>query len=121
MFLYVNYFYFRLDYFLVSSLLLSDILDIEIYFIVVSDYVFVFLILMYKNNITLSKNWRFNILLFKDEDFIKYFKKEWILYLDFSDIFGILVFVLWEVGKVVMRGKIIFFLLYKKKEENKNI
>uniref|UniRef100_A0A669D815 Reverse transcriptase domain-containing protein n=1 Tax=Oreochromis niloticus TaxID=8128 RepID=A0A669D815_ORENI len=76
---------------------------------------------MHKNNTTPSKNWRFNTSLLKDEDFIKYFKKEWTSYLDFNDTPGTSASVLWEAGKAVMRGKIISFSSHKKKEENKNI
>uniref|UniRef100_A0A3P9CFM5 exodeoxyribonuclease III n=1 Tax=Maylandia zebra TaxID=106582 RepID=A0A3P9CFM5_9CICH len=84
-FSHVHHSYSRLDYFLVSSSLLCDISDTEIHPIAVSDHAPVSLTLMHKNNTTPSKNWRFNISLLKDEDFIKYFKKEWTSYLDFND------------------------------------
>uniref|UniRef100_A0A669DGZ9 Reverse transcriptase domain-containing protein n=1 Tax=Oreochromis niloticus TaxID=8128 RepID=A0A669DGZ9_ORENI len=120
-FSHVHHSYSRLDYFLISSSLLSDISDTEIHPIAVSDHAPVSLTLMQKNNTTPSKNWRFNTSLLKDEEFIKYFKKEWTSYLDFNDIPGTSASVLWEAGKAVMRGKIISFSSHKKKEENKNI
>uniref|UniRef100_A0A669EY73 Uncharacterized protein n=1 Tax=Oreochromis niloticus TaxID=8128 RepID=A0A669EY73_ORENI len=95
-FSHIHHSYSRLDYFLVSSSLLSDISDTEIHPIAVSDHAPVSLTLMHKNNTTPSKNWRFNTSLLKDEDFIKYFKKEWTSYLDFNDTPGTSASVLWE-------------------------
>ncbi len=57
----------------------------------------------------------------KDDDFIKYFKEEWALYLDYNDLPGTSASVLWEAGKAVMRGRIISFSSHKKKRENKCI
>ena len=111
----------RLDYFLVSSSLLSDISDTEIHTIAVSDHAPVSLTLKNKKDTPPSKNWRFNTSLLKDEDFIKYFKKEWALYLDYNDQPGTSASVLWEAGKAVMRGRIISFSSHKKKRENKYI
>ncbi len=67
--------YSRLDYFLVSSSLLSDISDTEIHPIAVSDHAAVSLTLVNKKASPPSNNWRFNTSLLKDDDFIKYLKK----------------------------------------------
>ncbi len=120
-FSHVHHSYSRLDYFLVSSSLLSDISDTEINPIAVSDHAAVSLTLVNKKASPPSNNWRFNTSLLKDDDFIKYFKEEWALYLDYNDLPGTSASVLWEAGKAVMRGRIISFSSHKKKRENKCI
>ncbi len=120
-FSHVHHSYSRLDYFLVSSSLLSDISDTEIHPIAVSDHAAVSLTLVNKKTTPPSNNWRFNTSLLKDDDFIKYFKEEWALYLDYNDLPGTSASVLWEAGKAVMRGRIISFSSHKKKRENKCI
>ncbi len=74
-FSHVHHSYSRLDYFLVSSSLLSDISDTEIHPIAVSDHAAVSLTLVNKKTTPPSNNWRFNTSLLKDDDFIKYLKK----------------------------------------------
>ncbi len=120
-FSHVHHSYSRLDYFLVSSSLLSDISDTEINHIAVSDHAAVSLTLVNKKATPPSNNWRFNTSLLKDDDFIKYFKEEWALYLDYNDLPGTSASVIWEAGKAVMRGRIISFSSHKKKRENKCI
>ncbi len=59
-FSHVHHSYSRLDYFLVSSSLLSDISDTEIHPIAVSDHAAVSLTLVNKKTTPPSNNWRFN-------------------------------------------------------------
>ncbi len=65
-FSHVHHSYSRLDYFLVSSSLLSDISDTEINPIAVSDHAAVSLTLVNKKATPPSNNWRFNTSLLKD-------------------------------------------------------
>ncbi len=99
-FSHVHHSYSRLDYFLVSSSLLSDISDTEIHPIAVSDHAAVSLTLVNKKASPPSNNWRFNTSLLKDDDFIKYFKEEWALYLDYNDLPGTSASVLWKQAKL---------------------
>lgn len=64
-----------------------------------------------------TRNWRFNMSLLREQDFIHYFKKEWLRYLENNELPGISQCVLWETGKVIMWGKIISFCSHKKNKE----
>ncbi len=66
------------------------------------------------SGMTIKLNLNLNL---KDDDFIKYFKEEWALYLDYNDLPGTSASVIWEAGKAVMRGRIISFSSHKKKRE----
>lgn len=114
----VHHSYSRLDYFLVSSSLVSELSDIQIHPITVSDHAPVSFNLRNKSITPPSRNWRFNLALLKDPDFISYFKREWSNYLENNDTPGVSAGILWEAGKAVMRGKIIYFASHKKKKEN---
>ena len=66
--------YSRLDYFLVSSTLLKDIPEARIYPITVSDHAPVCISLTNKQIKLPSRNWRLNISLLKDPEFINFFR-----------------------------------------------
>ena len=114
----VHHSYSRLDYFPVSSSLISIIPETEIHAITISDHASVSITLVYKRTTPTSRNWRFNTSLLKDTDFINFFKKEWARYLENNDLPGISASILWEAGKAVMKGKIISFSLHNKKYQN---
>uniref|UniRef100_A0A3Q2ZER1 Reverse transcriptase domain-containing protein n=1 Tax=Kryptolebias marmoratus TaxID=37003 RepID=A0A3Q2ZER1_KRYMA len=120
-FSHVHHSYSRLDYFIISNSLLTNISDTKIHPIAVSDHAPVTLNLDVKKEIQKSINWRLNTSLLKDKEFIQYFKNEWTSYLEFNDIPGTSASTLWEAGKTVMRGKIISYSTNNKKKENKYI
>nr|XP_057934911.1 F-box only protein 8 isoform X1 [Doryrhamphus excisus] len=113
----VHHTYSRIDYFLTSSSILSDISNIHIHPIIISDHAPVSLFLTNQTTSTPTKCWRFNTSLLKDPDFLNDFEREWTMFLDFNDQPGTSACVLWETAKVVMRGKIISYSSYKKKKE----
>ena len=66
----VHHSYSRLDYFLVSSSLISDIPETEIHPITISDHAPVSTTLGYERTTPPSRNWMFNTSLLKDPDFL---------------------------------------------------
>uniref|UniRef100_A0AAR2JRJ2 Reverse transcriptase domain-containing protein n=1 Tax=Pygocentrus nattereri TaxID=42514 RepID=A0AAR2JRJ2_PYGNA len=106
-----------LDYFLVSSSMMTEITDTQIHPITISDHAAVSMSLTQKRVTPPTRNWRFNTSLLKEQDFINYFKRERAIYLEQNNLPEISPCVLWEAGKAVMRGKIISYCAQKKNKE----
>lgn len=113
----VHHSYSRIDFFLTSNSLISNISKSKIHPIVISDHAPVTL----KWNRTAPHNpinrRQFNISLLKDPDFDSYFKREWAFFLEMNDISKTSPSLLRETGKTVLRGKMISYSVYKKKEK----
>ncbi|XP_054631650.1 E3 ubiquitin-protein ligase znrf1 isoform X1 [Dunckerocampus dactyliophorus] len=113
----VHHTYSRIDYFLTSNSVISDISNIHIHPITISDHAPVSLFLTNQTMSAPTRCWRLNTSLLKDSDFLKYFEREWTMFLDFNDQPGVSASILWEAAKAVMRGKTISYSSYKKKKE----
>lgn len=74
----------------------------------ISNHTPVLLTLVNKNVKPPTMNWRLNISMLKDPAFISFFKREWPIYIEYNNLPETLACVLWQAGKAVMRGKIIF-------------
>lgn len=115
----VHHSYSRIDYFLTSNSIISNISESKIHPIIISDHAPVTIKL---NIITRHKpipRWRFNTSLLQDQDFDSYFKREWACFLEINDSPETSPSLLWETGKAVLRGKIISYSVYKKKERER--
>ncbi len=109
--------YSRIDFFLTSNTIMSDISDSKLHPIIISDHA--------PAKITWNPNkqhkhvhrWRFNTSLLKDPDLDSYFKREWASFLEINDSRKSSPTLIWETGKAVLSGKIISFSVHKKKKE----
>lgn len=113
----VHHSYSRLDYFITSNSLLADIREAQIHSITISDHAPASICISTKAPRAPIWNWRLNTSLLIDPDFIKYFNREWTIFLEINDLHETPVHVLWETAKAVMRGKIISYSCHKKKKE----
>ncbi len=107
--------YSRIDFFLTSNSIISNISESNIHPIVISDHAPVTLKWNINNPHKPFTRWRFNTSLLKDFD--SYFKREWACFLEMNDSPELSPSLLWEAGKAVLRGKIISFSVYKKRKE----
>ena len=64
-----------------------------------------------------SARWRFNSSLLDDPDFTTLIKREWASFLEINDSPEISPSTLWETGKAVMKGIIISYSSFKKKQQ----
>lgn len=85
--------------------------------IVISDHAPSSFVLSLPTQNSSFKPWRLNSLLLADEEFITYLTKEIHIYLELNDKFDISRSILWEALKAYLRGKIISFSSYTKKQE----
>lgn len=109
--------YSRIDYFLTSNSLISDILNTTIHPIIISDHAPITITTDNRNDTKKSLRWRMNTSLLQDNEFNEYFKKEWAFFMETNDTPDISASTLWETAKVVLRGKIISYSTYKYKKE----
>lgn len=105
----------RIEFFLTSNLIISDISGSKIHLIIISDHAPVSFNLNTKQLKQSITRWRFNTSLLKDPDFNTLFTKEWASFMEINDSPEISPTLLWETAKVVLRGKIISYSSYKKK------
>lgn len=106
--------YSRIDYFLTSNSLISDILNTTIHPIIISDHAPITITIDNSNDTKKSLRWM-NTSLLQDNEFNEYFKKEWAFFMETNDTPD-------TTAKVVLRRKIISYSTYTKrnKVEKKN-
>ena len=115
-----HYSYSRIDYFLISNSIISEIIDIVIHLIIIiSDHAPVTFTLNTNKSIKTSNRGRFNTSLLNDSNFDNYIKREWASFLEINDSPEIAPSLLWETGKVVRRGQIISSQLMRKQKNKK--
>ena len=113
----VHHSYSRIDLFLTSNSIISQISDSKIHPIIISDHAPVTFRWNPINQPKRSTKWRFNSSLLKDPEFDSYLRREWASFLEINDSPETSPTILWETGKAVLRGKIISFSVNKKKRE----
>lgn len=113
----VHHSYSRIDFFLTSNSIISNISESKIHPIAISDHAPVTLQWNTTSQHKPTTRWRFNTSLLKDHDFDSYLKREWACFLELNDSPETSPSLLWETGKAVLRGKIISFSVYKKRKE----
>lgn len=112
--------YSRIDYFLISSNLISYITNSKYHNILISDHSPMTISL----NIGLPKqaySWRFNPSLLTDDNFLKYIKAKIKHFIETNDNGEVSDSILWETLKVVLRGDIIMYTSRLKKEKEKRL
>lgn len=109
--------YSRIDFFLISNSIISNISDSTIHPIIISDHAPISITWKPPNNHQPSRRWRFNTSLLKDPEFNNIIKKEWTSFLEINDSPETSPSLLWQTGKAVLRGVIISYSTYKKKKE----
>ena len=107
----------RIDFFLVSNSLIQHISENNIHSIIISDHAPVSLNLATPSQTKPSARWRFNSSLLDDPDFTTLIKREWASFLEINDSPEISPSTLWETGKAVMKGIIISYSSFKKKQQ----
>ena len=110
----------RIDFFLINNSIISKI-STKIHPIIISDHAPVSINLPIDPQYKPTSTWRFNLSLLKDPEFDRMIGREWADFLKINDSPDISPSLLWETGKAVMRGKIISYSSYKKKQEQQNI
>lgn len=113
----VHHSYSRIDYFLTSNSIMSNITNSTIHPIVISDHAPVTFKWIKSNLQKPSSRWRFNTSLLQDPKFISFIRREWTLFLEMNVSPGSSPSLLWETGKAVIRGRIISYSVYNKKKE----
>ncbi|KAF7640923.1 hypothetical protein LDENG_00005200 [Lucifuga dentata] len=108
----------RIHFFLTSNSIIPKT-NIKIHPIILSDHAPVTLTVQTESTFKPSHTWHFNTLLLKDPEFDKIIRKEWADFLERNDSPSISPSLLWETGKAVIRGKIISYSSFKKKQEQK--
>lgn len=103
--------------FLLSNNSIAQKITSRIHPIIISDHASVSLSLQIESNLKLSPTWCFNISLLRDLEFDKIVRTEWVDFLETNDSPNLSPSLLWEAGKAVIRGKIISYSSYKKKQE----
>lgn len=106
----------RLDFFLTSNSIISNITDTHIYPIQISDHAPVSLTWNSEDQHQPNTGWQFNKSLLEDPEFDSYIKRVWPSFLEIND--SPKSSALWEMGKAVLREEIIYFSDQKKKKEN---
>lgn len=107
----------RIDLFIISNSLIPNISDNTIHSIVISDHAPVSLCIQTQAHIKTQTRWRFNTSLLEDPDFSTLIRREWTFYLKMNDSPDTSPSLLWEAGKAFIRGKIISYSSYKKKQQ----
>lgn len=110
----------RIDFFLTSNSLHSDIFETQIHPNTISDPALVSVKLHTKTTFSTSSRWRFNTPLLEDQEFDSYFKREWTFFMEMNDSPNTSPTLLWQTGKAVLRGKIISYSSYKKRKDTKS-
>lgn len=108
----------RIDFFLANNSAINNIVP-RIHPIIISDHAPISLALRIDSRTTPHATWRFNDSLLDDPAFDTFVKKEWKDFMELNDSPNISPSLLWETGKCVIRGKIISYSSYKKKQEQK--
>uniref|UniRef100_A0A8C5HQA3 Reverse transcriptase domain-containing protein n=1 Tax=Gouania willdenowi TaxID=441366 RepID=A0A8C5HQA3_GOUWI len=106
----------RIDFFLSNNSIVHK-MSSKIHPIIISDHAPISLTLQCDSNQKVSSLWRFNTSLLNDSKFEKIIRKEWEDFLLTNDSPEISPSLLWETGKAVIRGKIISYSSFKKKQE----
>ena len=112
--------YSRIDYFLLDSKLIPNVIDTKYHNILISDHAPAAIILDFK----ISKqraDWRLRPSLLNDGNFCKYMWGKITDYLETNDTSDVSVSTLWEAFKVVMRGYIISYEGFLKKSREKRL
>lgn len=107
--------YSRLDYFFMFKTDIPRVLKCEIYPIAISDHAMVTL----EINLRLNRGetlWRMNNSLLGDKDFTEKIRSDFKAYLELNDNKDVTDITLWEAGKVTLRGEIIAYSSWKKKQ-----
>ncbi len=107
----------RIDFFLTSNSLHSDISEPQIHPSTISDHAPVTFRLNRLSQHKPTTRWRFNTSLLKDTDFDRYLRGEWASFLEINDSPNTSATLLWETGKAVIRGRIISYSSHKKKKD----
>lgn len=113
----VHHSYSRIDFFLVDKSIVPFVSSSMYHSIVISDHAPSSFVLSLPTQHSSFKPWRLNTLLLADEEFITFLTKEINMYLELNDRHDISRSVLWEALKAYLRGKIISFSSYAKKQE----
>lgn len=108
----------RIDFFLTNNSAINNISP-KIHPIIISDHAPISLALKTDSRTIPHSTWRFNDSLLDDPAFDTFIKKEWKDFMELNDSPNISPSLLWETGKCVIRGKIISYSSYKKKQEQK--
>lgn len=112
--------YSRIDFFLLDSKLLPNVIDSKYHNILISDHAPVSVI--FDLNVPKQEStWRLGPSLINDEDFCKYLSKKIEEFLQTNDTLDTSDSILWETFKVVMRGHIISYVAAQKKERNSRL
>ena len=111
--------YSRIDFFLLSNSIQSKLSNLTIHPIIISDHAPVTFNWnqIHPDRINTPIRWRFNTSLLKDQEFNSLIQREWASFLEINDSPKSSPSVLWEAGKAVLRGIIISYSTYKKKNE----
>lgn len=111
--------YSQIDLYLVSNSLSPNIHKTTINSFTISDHALVSLNINIQSSIRPPMRWRFNTSLLQDPDFNTLMTEEWASIMEMNDFPEISPSLLCEIGKSVIRGKIISYSSYKKKTATK--
>lgn len=114
----VHHSFSRIDLFLINNSITQNITT-EIHPIIISDHAPISLHLELESTLKTSSSWRFNTSLLRDQKFDEMIRREWANFLADNDSPNLSPSLLWETGKAVIRGKIISYSSYKKKQEQR--
>ena len=110
----------RLDFFLINNSIVNK-MTTKIHPIIISDHAPISISLRIESQYKPTSTWRFNLSLLKDPEFDRMVRREWADFLEINDVPEISPSLLWETGKAVIRGKIISYSSYKKKQEQQQM
>lgn len=110
--------YTRIDYMFIPSLKMSSILSCNIGNIILSDHAPLYLVYSLSEDRAMSKSWRFQPFLLKDDKFISYFNSEFKIFYSINSSSMDNPSVLWETCKVYSRGLIMSFVASKRRRKN---
>ena len=111
--------YSRLNFFLTSNSLISNITQSTIHPIIISDHAPVTIKWTRSCSHKTIPRWCFNTSLLQDPQFDSVIKKEWALFLEMNESPESSSSLLWETGKTVLRGIIISFSVHKIRKKKK--
>lgn len=112
--------YSRIDYFLVSASLLSNIVDCKYHTVVISDHAAVSLTYMHNKIINNYPKWRLQTGWLQDPLFLEFLGKQIDLYFE-TNTSETSACIRWEAFKAFIRGQIIGFCSSKSKQSRKEI
>ena len=107
----------RIDFFLSSNSIVSDITNTISHLILISDHAPVTLDLNDKQFHRPRTRWYFHTSLLKDPDFDSFLKREWASFMEMNDSPDTSPTLIWETAKTVIRGRIISYSSHKKKKK----